>query len=317
MIYVQDFLAHVTQNMRKVKGSQRGGVLIEFALLSLVFYVLVALVVDMGRMIFAAQVLQDAARVAARELSVTPLPAAISFEQALANQTVRAQVFDSALLVIDLDTCCDEEGELPFPAFMDQLPLVNKMLRPLMIFEQIEIEGATRRLLRFPGALLNDPTTPSGLTVGIPRVESRGENGVETIQWIPVLEQIPNGSFSLATPAGQAPPPQRGLVAVRLNYPFQAAALSGFQQSEDGMFEPNLSNRIQADDGNVNVVVDEDGNERQPIRGIPFAEGELPTVGPYAGRFGLGGQMAFGGETLRPYRKLLSAQAIARREVLL
>ncbi|MCA9421539.1 MAG: pilus assembly protein, partial [Nitrospira sp.] len=60
-------------------ASQRGGILIEFAFLSLVFYVLVALVVDIGRMVFAAQVLQDAARVAARELSLVPLPAAMTF----------------------------------------------------------------------------------------------------------------------------------------------------------------------------------------------------------------------------------------------
>ncbi len=288
--------------------SQRGGVLIEFALLSLVFYLLIALVLDMGRMIFSAQVLQDAARVAARELSLTPLPAAMSFDDALDDPAVKAQVFDSALLVIDLDTFSDD---LAFQSFLDQLPLVNKMLRSLMIFEQVEIKGSTRRLLRFPGALLNDPTTPSGLSVGIPRVESRGADGVETIRWVPVLEEIPNGSFSLVAPDPLNPPPQRGLVAVRLNYPFQAATLSGFQQGPGGMFEPNLANRIQADDANV------DDSANNPISGSPFADGELPTVGPYGGRFGLGGQLAFAGETLRPYRKLLSAQAISRREVLL
>ncbi len=295
-----------TQKRRQ--GAQHGGVLIEFALLSLVFYVLVALVVDMGRMIFSAQVLQDAARVAARELSLTPLPAAMSFDEALDDPTVKAQVFDTSLLVIDLDMFADDPA---FQAFLDQLPLVNKMLRPLMIFDQVEIEGATRRLLRFPGALLNDPTTPSGLTVGIPRVESRGENGVETIRWIPVLEEIPNGSFSLVAPDALNPPPQRGLVAVRLNYPFQAVTLSGFQQAPGGMFEANLENRIQADDANV------DDSANNPVSGTPFADGDLPTVGPYGGRFGLGGQLAFGGETLRPFRKLLSAQAISRREVLL
>ncbi len=301
--------AAITAGTKKMRqGAQHGGVLIEFALLSLVFYVLVALVVDMGRMIFSAQVLQDAARVAARELSLTPLPAAMSFDEALDDPTVKAQVFDTSLLVIDLDMFADDPA---FQAFLDQLPLVNKMLRPLMIFEQVEIEGATRRLLRFPGALLNDPTTPSGLTVGIPRVESRGENGVETIRWIPVLEEIPNGSFSLVAPDPLNPPPQRGLVAVRLNYPFQAVTLSGFQQAPGGMFEPNLENRIQADDANV------DDSANNPVSGTPFADGDLPTVGPYGGRFGLGGQLAFGGETLRPFRKLLSAQAISRREVLL
>lgn len=312
MIRPQECFVTTPRIQKRRLRSQRGGVLIEFALLSLVFYMLIALVVDLGRMIFSAQVLQDAARVAARELSLTPLPAAMSFDEALADDTVRAQVFDSALLVIDLDTVTDDLACTDFQACMDQLPLVNKMLRPLMIFEQVQIAGDTRRLLRFPGALLNDPTTPSRLAVGIPRVvEPRGENGVETIQWVPVLEQIPNGSFSLVAPDPLNPPPQRGLVAVRLNYPFQAATLSGFQQAEGGMFEPNLSGRIQANDAGV------DDSANNPVSGTPFADGDLPTLGTYGGRFGLGGQLAFAGETLRPYRKLLSAQAIARREVLL
>ncbi len=308
MRQVQDLHAHVPQNLRKWQRSQRGGVLIEFAILSLVFYVLIALVVDMGRMIFSAQALQDAARVAARELSLTPLPAEMSFQEALNDPTVRTQIFDPALLVIDLDTFNDDPA---FQAFMDQLPVVNKMLRPLMIFEQVEVQGTARRLLRFPGALLNDPSTPTGLSVGIPLVESRGQDGVETIRWVPVLEEIPNGSFSLLVSDPLNPPPQRGLVAVRLNYPFQAAALSGFQQGPGGMFEPNLDNRIQADDANV------DGSANSPPSGTPFTDGDLPGVGTYSGPFGLGRQLAFGGETLRPYRKLLSAQAISRREVLL
>ena len=308
MIRPQKFIPITARIQERWLGSQHGGILIEFALLSLVFYILVALVVDIGRMVFSAQVLQDAARVAARELSITPLPAAMTFEDALNDPTVKAQVFDPALLVIDLDSFADDPA---FQAFLDQLPLVNKMLRPLMIFEQVNIQGTPRRLLRFPGALLNDPTAPSGLTVGIPRVESRGTDGVETIRWVPVLEEIQNGAFSLLVPDPLNPPPQRGLVAVRLNYPFQAATLSGFQQGPGGMFEPNLSSRIQADDANV------DDSANNPVSGTPFANGDLPTVGTYGGRFGLGGQLALAGETLRPYRKLLSAQAITRREILL
>ena len=37
-------------------------------------------------------------------------------------------------------------------------------------------------------------------------------------------------------------------------------------------------------------------------------------VGPYAGEYGLG-RMFVAGETVRPFRKLLSAQMIFRREV--
>jgi hypothetical protein len=47
---------------------------VEFALTALILYLLVAGGVELGRMIYISQVLQDAARGAARELSVTPIP---------------------------------------------------------------------------------------------------------------------------------------------------------------------------------------------------------------------------------------------------
>jgi hypothetical protein len=46
--------------------------------------------------------------------------------------------------------------------------------------------------------------------------------------------------------------------------------------------------------------------------GGPLDDG---AIGPYAGQFGLGRQLALAGRTLRPFRKLISAQAIYRREV--
>ena len=75
-------------------NNEQGGILIEFALLSLVFYMLAALVVDFGRMMFVAQTLQDAARVAARELAVIPLPANITFEEMFSNRrSFRSRIF--------------------------------------------------------------------------------------------------------------------------------------------------------------------------------------------------------------------------------
>lgn len=278
---------------------QQGGVLIEFALISLVFYVLVALVVDIGRMIFTAQVLQDAARVTARELALIPLPPNATFADALAEGTV----FNPSELVIDLDSF---ETDADFQDHLDGLPILNKMLRPLMIFEQVEVKGTTRNLLRYPGALLDadDVTDPDRLTVAIPRVSR--VSGVEEIFWVDVVEEITNGSFSVA--AGL---PQGGMVAVRINYPFQAAILSGFQEAPGGPFEPNLDEefRIQANDGAVVQL-------NAPSTGTVLGGDELDAeaVGTYAGPYGLGRQLAFK-QTLRPFRKLLSAQAIFRREV--
>ena len=140
--------------------------------------------------------------------------------------------------------------------------------------------------------------------MGIPRVashsqDSSGENVQTTIEWIPVLEEIAEGSFTLASTG-----PQPGLAAVRLNYPFQAAMITGFLPNPEGPFEPTIGNPIIADDQGV-VELNETPGTLLPDGGV---------VGTYSGTYGLGRQLAFARE-VRPYRKLLSAQAIYRREV--
>jgi len=65
-----------------------------------------------------------------------------------------------------------------------------------------------------------------GLRVAVPLVVSRDTTtGVETIRWVSVLEEITPGAFNVASTL-----PQTGMVGVRLNYPFQAAALSAYQE---------------------------------------------------------------------------------------
>ena len=279
-------------------NNEQGGILIEFALLSLVFYMLAALVVDFGRMMFVAQTLQDAARVAARELAVIPLPADISFEDVLDQEIVQTRIFNTGNLVIDITGLTDDQLATQIAG----LPIVNQMLVPLMITERLE----DRTLIRYPGALLGDASDEGGeaLTVGIPRVASHTQDistgTVETrIEWIPVLEEIASGSFSLASTA-----PQPGLAAIRLNYPFQGAMMTGFLPNPEGPFEPTIGNPILADD---EAVVE---NNEAP--GTLLPDGGV--VGTYSGPYGLGRQLAFARE-VRPYRKLLSAQAIYRREV--
>jgi TadE-like protein len=275
-----------------VLRNDRGQALVEFALIALVFYFLVAGFVDIGRMIFTAQALQDAARVAAREFALTPLPASSTFEQALQDPGVLERVFDPKLLVIDLDA--HPSGD-PLNAYLATLPLVNQALRPLMIVDH----SNGKNLLRYPGALLSDPSTPSGFTVGIPSVTTRGADGVETIAWIPVIEEARPGSFSLG--AGLA----TGVVALRINFPFQAALLSGFQGNSAVTLAPNIDNVIVANDAGVSAPATAPG-------------GLLPDSDPglYAGKYGLGRQLAFGGKEVRPYRKLLAGEAIFRREVM-
>lgn len=277
----------------------RGAILVEFGFVVLILYLLVAVTIDFGRLFFTANTVQDAARTAARELAVIPLPAEMTLEQALADPEARKRVFQPEHLVIDLDAI---PGGRSLDEFLDTLPVLNQAIRPLMIFEKV----GGRRLLRYPGALIKDPRTPSGLTVGIPYVVGRSSDGVETIRWVPIIEEIKNPNFPgvspfrLDTPAAM---PQRGLVAIRINYPYQASMLSAYRESPNGPLEPNLSRPIRADDASVSSV-----------NAPPGALAGGSDVGPYAGAYGLGRFYALGKE-VRPVRKLLSAQAIFRREV--
>lgn len=279
---------------------ERGGVLIEFALIALVLYLLLAFTLDFGRLFFTAQAVQAAARVAARELALVPLPATTTFTAALQDPVVLANIYDPGKLVIPVT------DDAAFQLALASLPVVNKALVPLMIHETI---GGTE-YLRYPGALLNDPNSSTGLAVGIPRVVLRDlSSGAETIEWVAPIEEIRSdpadeatGPFSVASTGSQ-----QGLVAIRVNYPFQAAALSGFMQGPDGPFEPGGA-PILADDGGVTSAnaLPNGQTTAAPAGGI----------GTYAGTYGLGGQLAWA-QTRRPFRKLLTAQAIFRREVLL
>ncbi len=283
-------------------ANQRGAILVEFAIVAFLMYLILAVTVDFGRLFFTAQAVQDAARTTAREISVIPLPPDMTLEQALQDPVVRARVYQPEHLVIDLDAI---PGSVTLQQFYDTLPVLNQLLRPLMIFDT----SGGRRLLRYPGALLTDPSTPSGLTVGIPYVEARNDSFVETIRWVPVLEEIRNSNFPLESPFSLTTPaamPQRGLVAIRINYPYQAAMLTG-HASAGTPTTPNIDNRILSDDGAVTQLNAAPGGLIAPP---PGGQG-----GPYAGSFGLGKLYSMG-EEIRPFRKLMSAQAIFRREAL-
>ena len=316
---------------------ERGGALVEFALVSVVLYLLLAGAIEFGRLMFDANALQDVARVAARELALAPVRADATFDYALscdatadANCLVdlKGRVFDPACLVVNLDdpaVAQDPEG------YFAAMPVVNRALRTLMI-----TEPSRPNLLRYAGALLSDESgaacsavgpngqaAPTGLTVGIPLVDSRDGSGIESITWVPVLQEIRSsqdadcplrGPFSLiylssqdeCGPLDADPLPDRGLAAVRINYPYQAATLSGFQPSvptDVDPIPPNIANVILAEDGGV-----------QQNNAAPGASIDDGAVGPYAGAFGLGRQFALAGRTVRPFRKLISGQAIYRRE---
>lgn len=325
-------------------GVRAGQALVEFAVIALVLYLLLAAILTFGYLLFVAQGLQTAADVTARELSRTPLPAMVEdpdtgmvrnflFDDALSHDAVRIRIYDEAYLVIDLEAFYESNPN--GSVFMDivpQLPLLNQQLVSMMIVDRPDLNGdgeSDAWLLRYPGALLSrgedleieppgDKTyedfVVTDLTIGIPLVVERDENedGVETIRWIPIVEEIGDENpFSIASG-------QRGVVALRINYPFQAAAMSSFRYQRDEfdnplLFEPTIGQPNLALDDAVKLVEDDDGNPTSEPPGTLLGTASEPG-GIYSGPYGLGAQAAFGTE-VRPYRRVLSAQAIYRREI--
>jgi hypothetical protein len=308
-----------------------GQSLVEFAVVALVMYLLLAAILTFGHALYVAQGLQSAADLAAREISRTPLPADDAFEMILESGVLGSRssdpsnhdIYDDDFLVFDLDTL---GGQNFFTDIVPTWPLLNQQLATVMIVDRPDFDGdgtADRRFIRYPGALLEDASTPTGYTVGIPLVSNRAADGVETIRWVPVVEEI-DTEDSPGDDTGANPDPfrissaQQGIVALRINYPFQSASMSSFRQNAAGPFEPSLGNPNAAEDGGV---IELNPTERPGgLTGAPLLSGNL-YAGTYGGQFGMGAQGALGSQALtggrpvRPYRRVISAQAVYRREI--
>lgn len=308
--------------MRTAHGSdrgRRGAVLVEFALVALVFVVLSGAVFDYGRAFFAAQQIQKAGRVAARELALLPLPpAGIDLPEALrcrradvaaamppcdllagAPVLPRETVFDADYLAIPCarvpDGGCRSDAALD--AFFADLPVVNQLLRPLMVLDRTDAcsdPADPPCLLRYPGALVEDAASATGFSVVIPVTTAS-----DGLACVPVLEAVGD---AFAAPAG-------GLVSLRLNYPFQAAALLSWDVDEEG----GATLREAVTPGPCAGLAG--GTPQATVGRLPVA-GATPNVGPHAGELGLGRQLAFG-RAVRPFRRVISAEAAFRREVYL
>ncbi len=266
---------------------RRGQSLVEFALVALVLYLLLAAILTFGHMIYCAQGLQQTADLLARELSRTPLPADVTLAEALEDEGVRQSIFDPRYLVLELSQPTGE-GEITFQTFdgekrLGDLPLVNQQLYPLMISDQIE----GRRVVRYPGLVID---ADEGYTVRIP-VES-GDGWVLRDVVEEIVDSQGAGPFSIASP-------HRGVVALRILYPYQSATMTGYQGRDDPFWRPSPGDPLEP------VEAEDPG-----LGGI---ESDLD-YGPYAGAGGLGRQAAWARE-VRPYRRVLAAQAVYRREV--
>lgn len=293
-----------TRRPAHARASRSGAALVEFAFIALAFYLLLAGTIEVGRMVFSLQALQNAARVGSRELAQLELPATYTFEQALRDPQVRETVFDPGLLVLDVSSMDDAT----FQQRIDNFPTLNRMLVPLMLRERLDLGDGEREYFRYPGAILRvlnpGPFDPP-YTVAIPRVLSRDDAGTETIDWLPVVEEVRPSTDPAEAPFSMISSGRhRGLVCLRVNYPFQAATMSAYRTDESSGVLVNTP--LEANDGGV---VDSSGPP--PGTTLVSATGGVNT---YSGPYGLGRQFALGKE-VRPFRRVLSGQSMFRREV--
>jgi len=261
---------------------------------------LLAAILTFGQILYSAQTLQQAADVAARELSRVPLAPTADLMDVLYGNTgyenVRNSVFDQTKLHVDLTS--DVPSGQTVLDFVKTWPIVNQMLYPVMIIVRTE-DGHSH--LVYPGVVsctdAADRTVPC-----IARVDGRSGNGAETITWVPVIEEVTPGAFSVASS-------QHGLVTLRINYPYQSASMSSFRQ-RDLSVPIGPSNQVAPNEADDNSVTTGPDNTYNPNGNAPLqsASNDL-----YNGQYGLGTQYAWA-KNVRPYRSLISAQAIYRRE---
>ena len=298
----------------------RGSVLAEFALLGFVVWMLLAGVLEIGRALTAQQLIQHASRTMAREMARVALPPEISFEDAVASDAFRRDVLDPRFLVIDSELLsrCDfaDFGEPGHEADLDALfagrPVGNRLLRPLMIADR----RGGERMIRYPGTLLLRNASPgpdcedgSRYVVGIAELESAAGR----VRWHAVVEPHVGAPGGVARDFALS---DGGWVGLRLNYPFQSAGLLAAEAT--GVADPQTGRETQRFvDADAALVDDRESFDAlEAATFVPSPE----EGGVYAGLRGLGRLYAGpnGGDprrAVRPYRRLLSANAGFRREI--
>ena len=180
-------------------------------------------------------------------------------------------------------------------------PVVNQMLYPAMIVQTTDAGG---QFLWYPGAVPCTDSASALRTVWcVARVDSRASDGTETIAWVPVIEEIQTGAFSVAST-------QHGLVALRVNFGYQSATMSAYPAQTSWPPSPNglIGTPGQVYGAHDSGVTATTGNY------TPSGTFPQSSTGTYGGQYGLGSQQAWG-TLVRPFRRLLSLQAAYRREV--
>ena len=281
------------------------------AILIPMLVLIIGATISFGLFFFQANVLQQAVDVGAQEISrfpfkpngvlglgdldVDPNDPDVLMNDDVLPRSFKKQIFDEKHLVIH----DSEWASSSFREFADQnLPLLNRLLVPVMIRDPSFAGGVTR----FPGAVVTNAAGEE--TVLIPLIGYDPNTGAESlIKWVAPVEEI-RPSSGVGPYKLDVDTPFSAMVALRINFPAQSTTLVNRTGNMGQII-------IEADDASISA-----GNTGSNYSLVVNNETGPADTSIYSGRFGLGRQAALlRSAGVRPYRKVLSVQAIYRREV--
>lgn len=279
--------------------------------------IIIGATISFGLFFYQANTLQQAVDVAAMEISRFPFSATAKLglgdlnadhdESLLMDDpSFKQQIYDETQLIIS-------EANWN-PTYVDTLPLLNRLLTQVMVLD----ESGNQPVYRYPGAIVTNHEGSE--TVSIPIVGYASDGTESILEWVAPVEEIrinhdedpltPSvGPFSLVKPTGFVSPSVEasftpGLVALRINYPAQSTTLVNRVGNQGQIIV----------DANDSVL--DDGETGSNYSLVGPAETGVADTHIHSGRYGLGRQAALlRSAGVRPYRKVLSVQAIYRREV--
>lgn len=342
---------------QRALGNRRGQALLEFALLIPVIILLIGATISFGLFFFQANVLQQAVDVAAQEISRMPygpdqnlglgqLDQCDELDFVCNDQEFKDRIYDEQFLVIHDSEWGDSTSfNGNFQSFIDQLPLLNRLMAPTMIRDNnmtrypgtIVVNGSTGEetvlipIVEYRARSLSDPPpfpndNPPGFGFVPSTIRSAGEIVCE---WVAPVEEIRvdhdqndttsrQGPFALGSGADATLSSfEPGMVALRINYPAQSTTLINRISDE------NLSSNSDCELGGIIVIVGDTEQKPGASTGCYQIQDPTPRISPgcdtlgsnaNAGLYGLGELEALT-RIVRPYRKVMSFQAIYRREV--
>jgi hypothetical protein len=303
---------------------------------------LVAGMVSFGLILCKANITQQAADVGAQELArmvLSPVNTITSGNEngylddvlystatdpASPAYQVRQQIFDEQYLYVPVANMANKS----LFDYSANWPLMNRLMATAMIFD------SNLQAYRYPGAVVTNQAGKT--TVLVPLVIARDPNtGIETIEWHRPVEEVKFqdsagnwtiGQYSIAASGATGPSAASftpGVVALRIYCPVETPMVAAQPNPANvpGTAPlPNLGYQIEASDAGVTVTDPYDLMQKYSLVVPPDSNPGSPVGGEY----GMG-SLRFSAEKLtyqtrnvplvRPFRKVVVAQGVYRREV--